>query len=715
LYENIKIEIPPGVNSDITPYAGGAHWADCNLVRFRHGFPETFGGWNKYTSNVLDGVCRSAHHWHTISATQYTGFGTNLKYYVENGGVLTNITPLRSSGVSLISNPFSFTSGSSVVTVTHVNHGAADGDFVTLSGAAGEAGIAAEEINTEHQIARIDADTYTIDVGSNASSTTAGGGGSVLASYQISIGSAFSFFGDGWGAGFYSGGEVRLSAVIGTDPFDTTNTSSTVTVNHTSHGAVDGDYVTFTSVASDVNGISAVYFEDVVFEITYVDANSYTIELPVAATSTGSGGGSVAAKYYETSNSTGWGQASSSTVQGALPRIWGADNFGEDLIIVPRDGPLYYWDIGTASAVLISGISGADEVPEVATEISVSDARHVIAFGTNPLDSSDQDKGLIRFSSSEDYLDWNIASTTNSAGELQIPLGSEFVTHLKTRQEILVWTESSLCSMQYVGAPDIYGIFVISPRITILGPGAKVGVNDLVFWMGTDNFYMYDGRVSVLPCTVWNRVFDNINASANYNVVTGLNRKFNEIIWFYPSEGNTANDRYVAYNYEERLWYYGELDRTCWIDIGLTDNPRATDANGVIYSHEIGKSDGSTSPASAMNCFITSSEIELNSGKTFMSVSRIIPDITFDGSPAATPTANITISPYKWPGGAAGTNKDMDIDRSSSVSAVVEEYTEYKDIRLRARSITMKISSNEADVGWRSGTQRLRVRTSGRR
>jgi hypothetical protein len=689
MYENIKIEIPPGVNSDVTPYSGSAHWIDCNLVRFRHGFPESFGGWSPYTGDILLGVCRSAHHWHTISSDQYTGFGTNLKYYVEKGGVLSDITPIRVSGVPLSSNPLSATTGSTTIVVFHTSHGASDGDFVTISSATTFAGVPAAELNKEHQLSRIDGNSYSIEVDTSASSTATGGGASVEVSYQISIGSAFSFFGDGWGAGFYSGGEVRLSASLGTDPFDTTNTSSTVTVNHTSHGAVDGDYVTFTSVASDVNGISAVYFEDVVFEITYVDANSYTIELPVAATSTGSGGGAVSAKYYDTSNSSAWGEAALSTVLGSLPRIWGSDNFGEDLLIAPRDSEIYYWDVGSNNAVLVSGLGGASEVPSVVTEIAVSDARHVIAFGTNPLGSSTQDRGLIRFSSSEDYLDWNVASTTNSAGELQIPIGSEFVTHLKTRQEILVWTESSLCSMQYVGAPDIYGIFVISPRITIFGPGAKVGVNDLVFWMGTDNFYMYDGRVSTLPCTVWNKVFGNINNSATYNVVAGLNRKFNEVIWFYPSEGNTANDRYVAYNYEERLWYYGELDRTCWVDLGLTDNPRAIDANGVIYSHEIGQSDGSTSPASAMDCFITSSEIELNSGKTFMSVSRIIPDITFDGSSASTPTANI--SRYLHTSGRARRwllTRTWALIGPAVVSAAIEEYTEYKDIRLEGEDLS---------------------------
>lgn len=716
MYDIIKVDIPPGVVSDLTPYSGAPHWSDCNLVRFRHGYPETFGGWVKYTDSVLSGVCRTALHWHTISSDQYTGFGTNLKLYVEKGGVLTDITPIRAADVALGTDPFASTSSSTTVVVTAPAHSAVSGDYVTFSGATTFGGIPAAELNAEHQITRIDSGSYSFDVTTAASSTTTGGGASVLATYQINTGSAYSFFGDGWGAGFYGGGEVRSSGSIGTNPFATTNTDETVTVTHTSHGAADGDYVTFTSVASDVGGISAVYFENVVFVITYIDANSYSIELPVAATSTSaSEGGAVVAKYYDTSESTGWGAAASTTVAGALPRLWSLANYGEDLIACTRDGSLYYWDVGSDNAVAITGISGASEVPTVATEVTVSDARHVIAFGVNPLGSSIQDRSLIRVSSAEDYLDWDITSVTNTARELRIPIGSEFITHLKIRQEILVWTESSLCSLQYTGSPDIYSIFVSSPRVSIIGPGAKISVNDSVFWMGKDNFYMYDGRVNIIPCMVWDRVFKNINPAANYNVVAGLNRKFNEVIWFYPSEGSVVNDRYVAYNYVENLWYYGVLDRTCWIDLGLTDEPRATDRDGYIYSHETGTSDGSTSPASAMNCYITSSELELSDGKQMMFVNRIIPDITFRDSAAASPTATITVSPYKWPGAAVATEASMDLDRTSAISATIEEYTEYKDIRLRARSATMKISSNEVDVGWRGGTQRFRLRSSGKR
>lgn len=716
MYEIIKIDIPPGVMSDLTPSSGQPHWSDCNLVRFRHGYPETMGGWVKFTDEVLSGVCRTAHHWHSISNGQFTSYGTNLKLYVESGGVLDDITPFRVTDTALGSGPFASTSGSTTVTVTDVGHDAVSGDYVVFSGATTFGGIPAAELNAEHQLTRIDATTYTIEVTTAASSSTTGGGGSVLASYQINTGNAFAFYGDGWGAGFYGGGQPRFSGSIGTDPFETTDTDATVTVNHTGHGAADGDYVTFTSVASDVGGISAIYFENVVHIITYIDANSYSIEMPVAATATSaSEGGAVVAKYYDTSESTGWGDAALTTIAGAAPRVWSMDSYGEDLIAVPRDGQLYYWDIGTSNAVLVSGISGAASVPTIATEVAVSDARHVIAFGVNALGESTQDKGLIRISSAEDYLDWDITSTTNTAREIRIPLGSEFATHLKIRQEILVWTESSLCALQYTGSPDIYSIFVVSPRVTIIGPNAKISVNDRVFWMGDDNFYMYDGRVTVLPCLVWEKVYNNINSSANLNIVCGLNRKFNEVIWFYPSEGSLSNDRYVAYNYEENLWYYGVLARTCWIDLGVTSLPRATDSDGYIYSHEVGASDGSTSPASAMNCYIISSETDIESGGKMMFVNRIIPDITFRNSSASLPTATITVSPYKWPGSALATESSMDLDRTSDITATVEEYTEYKDIRLRSKSVAMKISSNEAGVAWRSGSQRFRVRTSGKR
>lgn len=712
-----KMQFQAGINRDWTAYGNTGGWWDCDLMRFRNGLPESMGGWTLVTSTQLAGVCRSIHSWTAIDGTEWSSFGTNYKFYVEKGGEVTNVTPIRTSATALSTDALLTTSGSTTVQVGHTSHGAGINDFVTLAGAVCS-NLVDSEVNAEHQItAIVDANIYEIEVTTAATGTGADGGGSITAEYQINTGSATAVGGVGFGAGVFGGGPVpREQDALGTDPLDTTNTSTTVTVNDTGHGAADGDWVILSGISSAVNGIPITELNKAHL-INYVNANSYTITVQTAATASSSGGGaSVVATYYEESD-VGWGD---SAISGAYttPRLWSQDNYGEDLIMCPRDGGLYYWDKTTPStaAVEFSTISGMDaDAPTIAKEVAVSAARHVIAFGCDEVGSATTDPLLIRWSDTEDYKTW-FPTSENAAGRLRVEHGSFFVTHLETRQEILVWTDTAILSMQYLGPPYIYGITPIATNVTMFGPLAKATANDVTYWMGTDNFYMYDGRVQPIPCTVWDYVFGNINQDATYQVVCGTNRAFSEIIWFYPSSGSLVNDRYVIYNYKDNLWYFGTgFARTAWLDRGFDEKPRGVSSDGYIFYHEDGFNDGSASPPTALSPYIESSPFEIQDGEYFAFMWRIIPDITFRSSPMANPTATVSITPLRNPGSARGTAETKDIDRSTAVTASVEQYTDTLYMRARGRAFILKVSSSEIDTGWRIGVPRIDVRTDGRR
>lgn len=651
--------------------------------------------------------------WTALDGSEYTGLGTHLKYYIEKGGTLTDATPIRTSAASLGTDPFTATSGSTTVQVEHTSHGAGLNDFVTYAGAATFQGIPAAELNAEHQITRmIDPDNYEIEVTTAATGSGSGGGASVTATYQIPTGSSNYIAGNGFGAGPFGGAaSPRLNVTLSADPLDTTNLSTTVNVSHTAHGASTGDTADINGAAA-VGGIPAIYINRV-HEITVVDADNWTFEAAAAATSTATGGGSaIMADYFEEAD-VGWGDAAATGAK-TTPRLWSHDHYGEDLVICPRDKPMYLWDKSAGGAATVfSDISGMDaDAPIIAKQVIVSNARHLIAFATNPIETSDQDPLHVRWATSEDYKTWT-PLTTNSAGGLRLEDGSYFVSALETRQEILVWTDTALISMQYLGPPYTYGAHPLSTNITIFGPKAMCTAMDVTFWMGTDNFYMYDGRVQALPCTVWDYVFGDINQGAAFQVQAGTNRAFNEIWWHYPTAGSEENDRYVIYNYRDRLWYFGTMARTTWLDRGFDEKPRAVDADGCIYYHEDGLNDGSNSPATALNPYIEGSPMEIGDGESFMFMWRLLPDVTFRSSSAASPTATVTITPRDHPADALGTAVTGDVVQSSFVT--IERHTTQCDLRTRGRSLIYKISSNAVDVGWRQGVPRIDVRPDGKR
>ena len=520
---------------------------------------------------------------------------------------------------------------------------------------------------------------------------------------------------------------------------------ATITVTDTNHGAVQNDFVTFSGAASLGGNIIAAVLNQEYQIASITDANTYTIEAKdtdgdaVTASSgdTGNGGSSTVGKYQinvgldSTVFGTGWGTGTwgrstwgsdGERTLSDIMRLWSHDNFGEDLLINPRDGSIYYWDssadtLGSSRATELKDVSGADSTtPTVAKQVMVDPNVHVIVFGCDPESAiGTQDPLLIRFSDQGTVTTWQ-SLATNSAGDLRITSGSEIVQAVKTRQQIIVFTDVSLHTLQFLGPPFTFGLNLVSENITIMGPNAAKSVDDFVFWMGAEDFYAYDGRIQKVPCTVQSYVFDDFNLEQKEKVFAALNSSFNEIWWFYPSSDATEIDRYVIYNYAEKSWAVGTLSRTAWIDRGIFDYPLVTDSNGVLYAHENGLNDGSTSPSSAINAHIESSQIDIGDGENFLFLDRLIPDITFNGSTDSSPAATFTLKTRNFPGGNYLQSDDSSVEQSvAETSTVVEQFTDQAFVRLRGRSFALKVASSQTGIQWRLGTPRVQIRPDGRR
>lgn len=557
------------------------------------------------------------------------------------------------------------------------------------------------------------------------------------------------------GGQYYDITPLRSTTAAGDVTFAAVNTESTLTVTDASHGAVVNDFVTFSGAATLGGTITAGVLNQE-YQITeIVDDSNYKIQARVAGTSiqditvdgqvsptlvaangsdTGNGGASVVGKYQINTgltlavNGTGWGAGtwgrstwgSSITITSTTElRVYTQDNFGEDLIFNVRDGNIYYWDVsaytlGTDRAVPLSTLGTDTTTPTVAKQVLVSDRdRHVVVFGcdseTNP---GVQDPLLIRFSSQESLTTW-AATVENTAGDLRVGVGSEIVCAVETRQQILVFTDVSLHAMQFLGPPFTFGIDQISENTTIAGPLAAKAVDDMVFWMGVEEFYIYTGQVQKLPCTVRSYIFNNFNLEQKELVTASLNSSFGEIWWFYPSSSSTEIDKYVIYNYEEKVWSFGNLVRTFWLDRGVNDFPVAASTDGYLYNQESGLNDGSTSPASPITSFIESSQLSIGEGEDFVFLTRLIPDVTFEASTDAAASLNMTLQTRNYPGGNYVQSKASAVTQTATTP--VEQFTTETYIRLRGRSFALKVDSNTADIQWRLGSPRVEVRPDGRR
>ena len=623
-----KLQFRPGINRETTSYTNEGGWFDGDKIRFRFGVPEKIGGWERATENTFLGTCRALKPFVALDGSRFMGLGTHLKYYIEEGGIYNDITPIRST-TSAGDVTFSATNGSSTITVADTAHGAVAGDYVTFSGAASLGGnITAAVLNQEYRIDTVVNDnSFTIiakdtsDATVTANSSDSGnGGGSTVGAYQINTGLDTSVSGTGWGVGTWG--------------------------------------------------------------------------------------------------REGWGDAAAATGTTAILRIWTHDNFGEDLIINVRDAGIYYWDktLGVSSrAVALSDRTNADSTtPTIAKQVIVSDRdRHIIAFGCDAETSiGTQDPLLIRFSDQEDPTTWQ-SLPSNTAGDLRIGSGSEIVAAVETRQQILVYTDVSLHAMQFLGPPFTFGINLVSENTTIMSPLAAIAHDDVVYWMGFEEFYVFSGQVQRIPCTVRSYVFDDFNREQKEKVFAASNSAYSEIWWFYPSSTANEVDRYVVFNYQENAWYYGILVRTAWVDRGINDYPVATFTDGRQYFQELGLDDATSSPAVAINAHIESSQIDLADGEQFAFIRRLIPDITFENSTAASPNVVFTTKVRDFPGGNYDSEDAATVTRSATTP--VEQFTNQVHLRLRGRSFALRVASSDTETQWRLGSARLDVRPDGRR
>jgi len=617
-----KLGFKPGINREGTNYSNEGGWFDGDKIRFRSGYVERIGGWTRSSNNTYIGTPRKIFDFVTLASENLLFIGTEQKVYLEDSGTFNDITPIRST-VTLGNNPITTGSaGSGIITATtQAAHGAIVGDFVTFTGLTATDGLTTGQLNIEHSITSLPSSTtFTVTTaGAATSGSTAGGGNSKSAAFQLNIGLTSSVLGNGWSAGTWG---------------------------------------RFT-----------------------------------------------------------WGSASGS-LAGATLRLWFADNFGEDLIFNANDGAIFYWDATngtTTRAVLASSLTGASDVPTTIRKVLVSEVdRHVIAFGSNPLGSAIQDPMLIRFSSQESATDWT-PTATNTAGDIRLAKGSEIITATPTSRQILVWTDQALYSMQFLGPPFTFGVSLLGDNIRIAGPNVAVGVNDVVFWMGQENFYAYDGRIQAIPCTVRDYVFNDMNNQQSFKFHGGSISSQTEIWWFYCSASSSEIDRYVIYNYSEKVWYYGNLVRTTWNDraTGLRSFPQATGTDTYLYNHEDGLDDLSTGSAVAINAFIESSDMDIGDGQQYMLINKIIPDLTFNGSTASSPSASFSIKSRDFSGDS--------FTESASGSAVrtatnpVEQYTDQVFVRARGRQVAIRVENTATGVKWRLGSPRLDMRADGRR
>ena len=509
--------------------------------------------------------------------------------------------------------------------------------------------------------------------------------------------------------------------------FTSATDSTSVTVNDSSHGALVGDFVTFSNANTGTTALNTQLNAEHQI-VTVPDSGTYTITLSDNAAATLSSAGSADAEYQinigintvvpgdgwgaGTWGADGWGSASTETAGGGTLRLWSQDNFGEDLIFNQRDGFVFYWDKSNGlSARAKNLIELSDAAPTVSRKVIVSERdRHVICFGANPIGQTAQDRLLIRFSSQENPFFWT-PTATNTAGDLRIGTGSEIVNAVKTRREMIVLTDTSVHSMQFIGPPFTFGINQLASNITVRGFNSAVAVGDAVFWMGYDRFYVYDGRVQVIPCSVRDHVFQNFNETQSNKVYAGVNSAFGEVFWFYPSQTNSIsnggtgeNDKYVVYNYDQKIWYVGSLARTSWIDRGVYQYPMATDSN-LVYNHEKGNDNDGT----AFTSFIESSPIDVQDGDQFVFLRRMLPDVSFDNSDSDISNDNkqavFSLKAQRSPGGGF-------VKTSTNT---VTPTTELNHLRLRGRSFGLRVESTTEKVNWRLGTVRVDLRADGDR
>jgi hypothetical protein len=713
-----KVQLRPGLNREGTDYANEGGYFDGDKIRFRSGFPEKIGGWVRLSTANFWGVARSLWNWATLNGSNLLGIGTNFKYYIENGGTYNDITPIVSSVNEVNAISTGLTTLAAGINATATTFTVVDGNnFPPQNGIV--------KINSEV----IFYNTLSSNVATNC---IRGYANTTAASYPISANVSSAFF-------ILKDSNNDLS----NRDFVILSNCSVSNVGGIANTTINGEHQIFKyginqgfllASTSDNNLSNVTYCTSQVSNTANVTVqNEYPSGLDVYSLGTGWGAGPW--------SRGGWGSAyTGGTGVGQQLRLWSNDNYGQDLVIAPRGGAIFYWQAANGTGIRAKYLSdlantasySGQYVPQTTNQVVASAIqRFVIAFGANSYLGGDPntvfDPMLVRWSDQENPYQW-VPDITNQAGEFRLSNGSYIMGAKATRQEILVWTDSAIYSMQYLGPPYVWGFQILMDNISIISPNAAITINNVTYWMGTDKFYMYSGRVETLPCSLWQYIFDDINKDQGYQVTCGGNEGYNEVWWYYCSTSTTQIDKYIIYNYLERTWYYGTLNRTAWLDSGIRQNPMATFINGadnlgnplgrVVY-HEVGNDDVSGLAALPIVSYVQSSDFDIGDGHNFGLVWRMLPDVNFTGSNVNQPSVVMTLKPRQNSGSAYGT-ADMPVTTSSDNYTLgpqytIQQFTGQVYTRLRGRQMAMRISSDGLGVSWQLGTPRIDIKNDGRR
>ena len=785
-----KLTLKPGVNRENTRYTNEGGWFESDKVRFRQGTPEKIGGWQRISAATFLGVCRSLWNWVTLGAQNLLGIGTNLKFYIENGGAYYDITPIRATDT--LTNPFT-TNGTTTVLVTDTAHGALNGDFVTFYGGTSVGG---QTIVGEYQISVLTGSTYNITI--SAAATAAVGGGTVFAVYQINMGPSYAAPLSGWGASTWGSGTwgIGTSSTDAMRIWNQINWGEDLVYGPRGEpifywdanigvSALGGLAVTL-SIASPCVLTSTVTFANdtpitlsttsalpsnllpgVTYYLKFITSSTYNLATSPTASATLSGViiTGIAGQFSCTASSVTLVVGQSLTLSGTYGgtgSIAGYVNPTTYFIIATNGSTTFTLSTtaggsgvtttagtptgitytlstnistyGTQSGtqiissrgMLLSTLPGSDgSCPLYQNTFTVSDAsRFLLVFGTNDYGSTILDPMLIRWSDQESLTTW-FPAITNQAGSLRLSHGSKIVTTLQSRQEILVWTDSSIYSLQYLGPPYVWGSQLLADNISIVGPNAATVASGVTYWMGVDKFYKYDGRVQTLSCNLLRYIYNDINQLQFDQVFASTNEGFNEVWWFYCSETSITVNKYVIYNYVEDIWMFGTLARTAWLDTSLRNNPVAATYSSNIVQHEYGVDNNETATTVAIEATITSAQFDIGDGHNMAFVWRMLPDLTFDGSTdGTTPALTMQLLPlqnsgsgYNNPKSVGGTSSSADeaVTATQTYPIDLDTYNGQIYIRIRGRQMAMRITSNQIGTQWQLGSPRIDLRPDGRR
>lgn len=690
------LQFRPGVSRESTNLANSGGFYACQWVRFRSGSPEKINGWVLPSVLTYEGECRSLVEWVSLNGNYLVGLGTNVKYYIYIGGTYFDITPIRLTS-NLAANPFYPI-------------------YSTLS-----AGISATDttisVTSGTSFTRVY--PYTIRIGSEDIYVTSAAGTTLSTCIRGYNGTTAA---------------IHSTSAVVSSPF--------LVVASPANAAYVGDYVTFS--AATAFGPYSIAVLNAEYVVTSEAVNYITVYTGVQSTSVTNGGGNapVVANYNIHSgqaidtfgngwgigpwnSSNGWGMPYPISVNRQDVQIWSAASFGQDLVYNVRNGGVYYWSallnltyngqVSGPGVDMASVAFGADSsAPTIAARTFITEERHIVVLGTNDpnaLNPTEQDPMFVRWCSQEDPLVWTPAAT-NTAGSQRLAYGSRLITSETTRQETLIWSDSALYSMRYLGPPYTFGFNTLSTEITIVSPNSAITSNNVTYWMGNSKFYVYSGRLDTLPCSLRQYVFDDFNFAQGNQVYAGTNEKYNEVWWFYPSADSDHNNRYVIYNYLEKLWYYGTMSRSAWLDSHIIGTPWAA-YSGKLVQHEDGTDDGSTNPPSAIPAYIESADFDIGEGDKFSAVKRVVPDIDFIGSTVASPAVTMTISTRNFPGQGLFENDTPADIIGSMVTTQVYDYTNQVFVRLRGRQVAFRVSSTEAGIKWQLGVPRLDISPDG--